>query len=200
MKKNLYIGLTGGIGSGKSAVSRYLTGLGENVICADHAARQVVQPGEPGCLAIRRAFGDDFFVNDTLDRKKLAAHVFCDKKRLDLLNQLLHPLIVAYIFKQAAYLNGRVFIDAALLIQAGMHEKTDYVWLVVADMETRIQRVMDRDGLSRAQVTQRIGHQMCDEAMMAYADEVIDNSARLQDLHQKIDRLLSKPEYSEVRL
>ena len=193
---SIVIGITGGIGSGKSAVSNYLIKRGEHVICADKAARQVVRQGEKGSIAIRNAFGDEFFYNNgALKRKKLAEHVFSDKEKLNALNALLHPLINEYIWGEADIYKGRVFIDAALLIQTGMHKKVDYVWLVTADIQKRIERVMIRDGLNHIEVKKRIDNQMSDQEMMKYADEIIDNSDGIDGLQKKIEGLLNTSKY-----
>lgn len=197
MKETILIGITGGIGSGKSIISGYLSSLGEHVISADDAARRVVYPGETGNKLIRKEFGDGYFFEDgTLDRKKLADDVFYDKEKLLRLNSLLHPLILEYIYSEAKALTGRVFIEAPLLIQAGMHESVDYVWLVTADAAKRIERVVERDGAQTGDVIRRMESQMSDEEMAAYADEVIENNGEPEEIYRKIDRLLKKPEYS----
>jgi dephospho-CoA kinase len=185
------IGITGGIGAGKSEVTAYLRSLGEYVICADEVAKQIVLPGEEGAAALRRVFGDSFFLEDgSLDRKKLAAEVFSDEQRLKQLNDTLHPLILKRIESLAESQYGRVFIDAALLIQTGMHNTVDDIWLVVAGLNTRIDRVVKRDGLSAAEVEYRIKSQISDEQMAKYADEIIQNDGSLSDLKRKVDELI----------
>ncbi len=194
---NMLIGITGGIGSGKSAVTEYLRARGEAVICADETAKEVVQPGQPGAAALRQHFGDDYFLPDgELNRKKLAAYVFGDPERVTKLNGLLHPIIISAMFEQAKQLGGRVFLDAALLIQSGMDRKVDYVWLVVADTQTRISRVIRRDAVTREEVQRRIQNQMSDKDMRQYADEVIENNGSVEELHKKIDLILSKSNYT----
>lgn len=198
---NMLIGITGGIGSGKSAVSSYLESLGEIVLCADKMAREVVLPGKEGNLAIHDAFGDSFFFEDgTLNRKKLARDVFSDSVKLKRLNDILHPIIISAMFKKASTMDGRVFMDVALLIQSSMHLKMDFVWLVIADIETRIARVMKRDNATYEQVKLRMKHQMSDEDMKKYADEVIDNNKTLSNVYDQIDSILKKESYSEVNI
>ncbi len=193
MIKQILIGITGGIGSGKSLVSDYLKSRGEYVISADEVAREAVLPGETGNELIRKEFGVSYFNDDgTLNRKKLAAFVFDDSEKLSMLNGILHPVIIDRIYKKAKSAGGRVFIEAPLLIQSGMHKAMDHVWLVTADKEARIKRVMNRDGDDRASVERRIANQMSDCDMAGYADEVIDNSASIEALHEKIDALLKK--------
>ena len=150
-------------------------------------------PGEEGADALRRVFGSSFFLDDgSLDRKKLADEVFSNDDRLELLNKTLHPLILQRIEQYAQQGQGCVFIDAALLIQTGMHKSVDVVWLVVANKNTRIARVVKRDGLSAAEVERRIGSQISDDEMSAYADEIIQNDGSLFDLKERVDELLKK--------
>lgn len=186
------IGITGGIGSGKSEVTNYLRSLGEYVICADEVSKQIVMPGEEGALALRRVFGDGFFLEDgSLNRKKLAAEVFSNDERLLALNETLHPLILGRIDYLAKQRQGRVFIDAALLIQTGMHKTVDIIWLVVAGLNTRIERVVKRDGLSAAEVESRIKSQISDEEMKPYADHIILNDGSVSALKKRVDELLN---------
>lgn len=197
--RRILIGITGGIGSGKSAVSEYLRQRGEHVICADEVAREVVLPGSRGAAALRAEFGGAYFLPDgTLDRAKLAQRVFEDRESLKRLNDILHPLIIQAVWDHTSHLEGRVFIDAALLIETGMHEKTDYVWVVTADSETRIRRVMLRDAAAREAVEKRMTSQMEDAKRIGFADEVIDNGGSIAELHRQIDALLQKREYNEV--
>lgn len=194
--KNIIIGITGGIGSGKSTVSNYLTSLGEKVICADAVSKQIVQHGQEGSLAIRREFGGEFFLaDDSLDRQKLAREVFSDKNKLARLNGILHPIIVRRMFEIANNYKGRIFLDAALLIQANMDEKTDFVWAVIAKQDIRIARVLKRDNFSYSEIKNRIDNQMTDKDMISYANEIVENNGDLNSLYSKIDILLKKPEY-----
>ena len=198
LKKHIVIGITGGIGSGKSTACRYLASRGEIVIDADEVAREIVRPGKSAHAAIFKEFGDEFFLSDkTLDRKKLASYVFKHEDRLISLNRLLHPLIVNRVFAEADQYPGRVFIEAPLLIQTDMHKKTDSVWLIVADLETRIRRVMMRDALTKKEVENRIKSQMSDEAMIPYANEVIENSRDDGSLFSTLDELMIKSKYLE---
>ena len=187
------IGITGGIGSGKSVVTAYLRSLGETVICADEVARQVSEPGQPGEAAIRRLFGDGFFLPDgMLDRNKLGAEVFADSKKRRILEEALHPLIIRRVMSQAQSARGRVFVDAALLIQTGLHKSMDAVWLITADHHIRLGRVMQRDGLDAQSVMQRMESQPDDKWLAGFADEIITNDDSRHALYQRIDTLLSK--------
>ena len=197
--KHRLIGITGGIGSGKSAVTAYLRQRGEHVICADEVAREVVQPGSRGAEALGVEFGNTYFLPDgTLNRAMLAQHVFGNAESVKRLNAILHPLITETIWEEASRAEGRVFIDAALLIETGMYQRVDYVWVLTADRETRILRVMDRDGTARDPIEKRMDSQMDDTQRMKVADEVINNSGDLAQLHEQIDHLLRKEAYNEV--
>lgn len=187
------IGITGGIGSGKSEVSNYLRKLGETVICADEIAREITKPGEEGEKILRRIFGESYFKNDgTLDRKALASLVFKDRKKRRLLNEALHPLIIKRIMKEADKIKGLVFIDAALLIQTGMHSMVDAVWLITASRQTRIKRIMQRDALDRNSVLLRLSAQENDRVLKRYADEIISNDGSKKELETKVNILLEK--------
>ncbi len=191
------IGITGGIGAGKSAVTEDLRARGEIVICADETAKAVVEPGQPGSSALREFYGASFFFPDgKLDRKKLAAYVFGKPDRVAQLNSLLHPIIISTMYENAEQYDRRVFLDAALLIQSGMNERVNYVWLVVADMETRISRVMNRDSARREEVLRRIQSQMSDDEMKRYADEVIENNGTIEELHRIVSGILGKSNYT----
>lgn len=196
----MIIGITGGIGSGKSEVTRYLRSLGEKVICADEVSRQVVEPGEPGEEAIMQAFGEKFFNTDgTLNRSMLASHVFADKVKTKKLNDVLHPIIIKRVNEMASQADGRVFLDVALLIQSGMHKTVNYVWLVTADLDTRIQRVIKRDNTDEQSVLRRIENQLSDSQMSDFADEIIENNSSLCELHKRIDELLGSLKEEETR-
>ncbi len=194
----MIIGITGGIGSGKSEVTNYLREKDEVVICADEVARQVVKPGEKGAESIRLFFGDSFFDNNgSLNRKKLADHVFGNSELTAKLNDILHPVIIESIFSKAREYTTRVFIDAALLIQSGMHMNVDYVWLVTSEEEKRIERVIKRDGTDRHSVMLRMNNQLNNSNMIPFANEVIENNGSISQLHEKIDKLLQKQIYKE---
>lgn len=187
----MIIGITGGIGSGKSEVTRYLRSLGEKVICADEVSRQVVEPGEPGAQAIKQAFGEEHFNSDgTLNRKSLASHVFADKSLTRKLNDILHPIIIKRISDLSSNSEGRVFLDVALLIQSGMHKTVDRLWLVTANLDTRIQRVQRRDKTDKQSVLRRIENQLSDLEMSNYADDIIENNGSIIELHNRIDELI----------
>jgi dephospho-CoA kinase len=178
----LLAGLTGGIASGKSTVSRQLAGLGCQLIDADVLAREVVAPGEPALAAIVEAFGREVLQPDgTLDRARVAAAIFADPARRKRLEAITHPAIgarrqVKLDQLAAGGFDGIVVQDAALLIEVGGHASVDRLVVVYADPAVQRERLMRRDGLDRAEAERRIASQMPLAEKAALAHYVIDNS------------------------
>lgn len=175
-------GLTGGIASGKSAVSRQLAELGCRLVDADVLAREVVAPGEPAWRAIVEAFGSDVARPDgQLDRKRLGALVFADPARRKVLEAITHPAIMA---RRRATLDawaaegfdGLVVLDIPLLIEIGAAADVDRVVLVYAEPEVQLTRLMGRDGFDRAEAARRVASQMPLVEKVRHAHFVIDNS------------------------
>jgi dephospho-CoA kinase len=178
----LLVGLTGGISSGKSTVSRQLAGLGCQVIDADVLAREVVAPGEAALAAIARAFGPEVLQADgRLDRARVAALVFADPAKRRELEGITHPAIAARRQARldalaASGFDGIVVQDAALLIEVGGHAGVDRLIVVYADPGVQLARLMRRDGLERAEAERRVASQMPLAEKAALAHYVIDNS------------------------
>ncbi|MBI4012531.1 MAG: dephospho-CoA kinase [Candidatus Rokubacteria bacterium] len=178
----LLVGLTGGIASGKSTVSRQLAELGCHVIDADVLAREVVAPGQPAWRAIVEAFGQEVLRPDgTLDRPRLAALVFADAEARRRLEAITHPAIQARRDAILAELaargfDGLVVQDAALLIEVGAARRVDRLVVVYADRAVQLERLMRRDGLDRAEAEQRVASQMPLAEKVKLAHYVIDSS------------------------
>ena len=187
-KENKYvIGLTGGIGAGKSTVSSVLEEYGATIIDADKLGHEVYEPGSEVNCAIRNMFGEDFFDEaGFLIRPKLGALVFSDASALQKLNSIVHPAIVKLAAERAARADGLVIMDAALLIEVGLHEICDEVWLVTVRDDVRIDRVMKRNGFTEQEVRDRINSQISDEERGRYASVVLDNSGGLPELREQI--------------
>ena len=192
------IGLTGGIGTGKSTVSAYLKEKGCVILDADKMSRQLTAPGGAALPEIRETFGNEVFFEDgTLDRKKLGNIVFNDKEKLKELEKLTTEKVVEQTvdglvrLRKAGY-SGIVIIDAPLLFECNMQVLTEESWLVTTDLEVRIERIMKRDGLDRQNILDRINNQMSDEEKRVIADYVIDNSGSLEHLYRQIDRLIER--------
>lgn len=188
----LRVGVTGGIGSGKSTVSRRLAELGAHVVDADVVAREVVEPGEPALGRIRQRFGDGVVRGDgSLDRGALAAIVFPDPVALDALNAITGPAIADRVAQQRASAPaGAVSVyDMPLLVERGLwvHEHLSIV--VEADVETRVRRLVEQRGLAEEDVRHRIAAQATDAQRRAAADVVLDNSGSPDDLVRAVDAL-----------
>jgi dephospho-CoA kinase len=186
----LRIGLTGGIGSGKSTVSALLAERGARVVDADVLAREVVEPGTPGLAAIAEAFGPGVLTPDgALDRPGLAAVVFTDPDARRTLDGIVHPLVRARAVELiAAMPAGAVVVqDIPLLVETGQADSFDLVLVVEADLETRVARLVAR-GVPERDARARIAAQATDEQRRAAADVVLDNSGTLEDLAAQVDR------------
>jgi dephospho-CoA kinase len=189
----LRVGLTGGIGSGKSTVSARLADLGAVVLDADKAARAVVEPGTPGLAAITEAFGAGVLAADgSLDRAKLAGIVFGDEAALGRLNAITHPLIHEHIrtAQEAAIRAGGddlvLVHDVALLAEWGRAKEFDLVIVVDVPAETQLERLTGPRGMAPDQARARIAAQATREQRLAVADIVIDNSGSREDLDRRV--------------
>ena len=192
----LRVGLTGGIGSGKSTVSARLAELGAVILDADKAARAVVEPGTPGLAAITAAFGDGVLAADgSLDRAKLAGIVFADEAALARLNAITHPLIHAWIAAaEQAAIRARgddvvLVHDVALLAEWGRAKEFDLVIVVDVPVETQLERLTGQRGMTEEQARARMAAQATREQRLAVADIVINNSGTREDLNRRVDEV-----------
>lgn len=191
------IGLTGGVGCGKSTVSSYLKELGIPIIDGDKLAREAVMPGSPAMKQMRDVFGDDIFAPDgTLDRLKTASLVFSDEKKRQQLNGIIHPFIwhrtQEELFKAQEQGKEIVVLDMPLLLEISWQLRVEEVWIVKVPLEEQIRRVMGRDGFTREQVMARIQKQMPTEHKVHYADVIIDNSHSIEDTHRQVREALDE--------
>ena len=187
------IGLTGGIGSGKSTATRYLRSLGAATFDADGISRALLDV-DGGCYdAVLSAFGEGVRRADgTIDRKALAGIVFSDEAALDQLNGIVHPAVCGKLLQNARSVlaerpDALVILDVPLLFECGLSRDTDENLLVYANDDVRIARVTARDGLTEAQVRARMDAQMPQEEKRRLADVVIDNSTTLSALYAQLD-------------
>ncbi|HYX30672.1 MAG TPA: dephospho-CoA kinase [Pyrinomonadaceae bacterium] len=188
----LKVGLTGSIAVGKSFVLRTLAELGCHVIDADEVAREVVAPGTPGLQMVRAAFGPDVLrVDGALDRAKLGAIVFADSDKRAHLNSILHPLIIATQDERLRTIalsdpNAIVVIDAALMIESGGYRRFDKLIVVHCRPELQLQRLRDRDHLSRQAAELRIAAQMTQDEKKRHGDFLIDTSNSFDDTRKQV--------------
>ena len=188
----LRVGLTGSIGVGKSFVTGVLAELGCHVLDADRTAREVVEPGSPGLLAVEKAFGSEVVRADgTLDRERLGSIIFADESRRVLLNSILHPFIIT---RQDGFLRGWeaedpqgiAVIDAALMIESGSYKRFDKLIVVHCDPDKQLERVMTRNNLTREAAEQRIRAQMSQVEKKKFADYLIDTSPGFEATRQRV--------------
>ncbi|MFD7182496.1 dephospho-CoA kinase [Streptomyces sp. NPDC059904] len=185
----LKVGLTGGIGAGKSEVSRLLVERGAVLIDADRIAREVVEPGTPGLTAVVEAFGSDVLAPDgSLDRPALGAIVFADADRLAVLNSIVHPLVGARSaeLEAAAAGDSVVVHDVPLLAENGLAPLYDVVVVVDASPETQLDRLVRLRGMSEEDARARMAAQATRDKRLEIADIVIDNDVPLGELHRRV--------------
>ncbi len=188
----LRVGLTGGIGAGKSEVSRRLAERGAVVIDADAVAREVVEPGSPGLAAVAEAFGPGVLKPDgSLDRPRLAEIVFADPASREKLNAIIHPLVGERMrdLGRGAAPDAIVVQDVPLLAENGLAHGYDAVIVVDVPPQLQLERLVRERGMSQGQARDRMAAQATREQRLAVADIVIDNSGPLADLDKRVDEV-----------
>ena len=190
----LVIGLTGGIGTGKSEVARILAELGAVVISADQIGHDAYSPGSEAWREVVEAFGTDILQpSGEIDRKRLGAIVFSDAQQLARLNSIMHPRMARMVVDRLERLRAEgvpvVVVEAAVLLEAGWDSLVDEVWVTDSPPEVVIQRVQARNGLGEAEVRKRISSQMPAAERRARATVVVDNSGDLAALQRTVRSL-----------
>ena len=190
----IVIGLTGGIGSGKSEVTRMLKDLGTEIIDADRVGHEAYLPNTETYDKLVAEFGDDILRTDgAIDRKKLGARIFAEPEARERLNAIVHPRMYTMIDERIQRLREQgataVVLDAAILIEAGWQSLVDEVWVVAASEEMVVQRIGQRNGLPAEQVRQRIRAQITSEERARHAAVVIDNSRGLDELSAQVQEV-----------
>jgi dephospho-CoA kinase len=187
------VGLTGGIGSGKSTVAERFVAAGAELIDADQVAREVVVPGKPAWKKILEHFGDGILDDEGfIDRPALGAIVFADPAKRALLNELTHPPVIESIADQLEMLtafDGVVVLDVPLLVEGGVDRGYDAIVVVAAKPETQLQRLLADRGMSEEEAHQRIAAQAPLEDKIAKATHVLWNEGTLEELRTEADRL-----------
>lgn len=192
------IGLTGGIGTGKSTVSEYLKKKGCIIIDADAISREITAPGGSALPELREAFGEEYFdAEGNLLRKKMAELVFSSKEK----KALLESIVTARVIEEANKIiydlreskkKGIALLDAPTLFETGADNLTDENWIVTADMNMRINRILQRDNTDIKSIEARIANQMDEAEKIKKSDEIIDNSRDLNFLYEQLDHLLER--------
>lgn len=196
MNQNKVIGLTGSIATGKSQVSKYLKDKGIKVVDADLIARDLVDiPIVKD--EIKKVFGENIYINENLDRKKLAEIVFSSDKKRNILNDIVHPHIYKIILEEIKNSKDLVFVDIPLFFEnEKVNEKFglkfDEIWLVYVDRETQIERLMKRDGISRDYAEKKINSQISVEEKRKKADVIIDNRFTVEETFMQVEENLKR--------
>lgn len=193
------IGITGGIGAGKSTVSSYIRDRGYEVVDADAISRSLTEKGSPVLSELVEAFGGEILTPDgALDRRKTAAIVFADPEKKARLERIITDRVLEIVTERAEAFrtkpSGTVFLDVPLLFETDAWKLCDEIWFVTARQETRIDRVMEREHCTREDVLARIASQMPEEEKRSRSDVVIDNSRGLEELLDQLDELLALAE------
>lgn len=191
------IGLTGGIGSGKSTVAQLLVQQGWVLVDADRIARDIVEPGQPALTELADAFGQDILLpNGSLDRGLLASRAFASREKTDLLNSITHPRIQEETQArfEAARQGGADFVvyDMPLLVDKGLHKDMDATIVVDVDVEERVRRLVEYRGLDEGDARRRIAAQIPDDVRRAAADFVIDNNGPREALDAQVAGVVEK--------
>jgi len=193
----LRLGLTGGIASGKSAVSAMLREMGFAVLDADALAHKLIEPGQAAYAEVLQEFGPS--ITDSsgrIDRSKLGAVVFADRAKLDRLNAIVHPRVAEVVLSQfeiwrRSGVRDAVFVEAALLFESGIHKKLNGLVVVWCKPEQQVERLLAR-GLSETEARRRIAAQLPVEEKLQQATEKIDCSGSLEETRRQVQALASK--------
>lgn len=194
----LKVGLTGGIGSGKTTAAARFASLGARVYHADEISRRALDPGAVCYDRVVSAFGQEILNEDqSINRRKLGEIVFNDHAKRTLLNDIIHPYVIHELFSRAEQdlandPAGIAVFEVPLLFESGMHERMDHNIVVTSTEENRVRRVMERDNLSREQVISRMRAQMPEEEKLLLADAVLENNGTEAELIAQVDQLFDK--------
>ena len=199
----LKVGLTGSIAVGKSFVCECFRELGCHVLDADRTAREVVEPGTVGLRQVVEQFGDSILDQaGSLDRKKLAGIVFKSNDKRQLLNSIIHPLVIEsqntwLAARESEDPSGIAIVDAALMIESGGYRRFDKLIVVWCQPDIQLSRLINRDGLSRSEAEDRIAAQMAQDEKKSYADYLIDTSNSFEDTSRQVAETFSSLKASQ---
>ncbi len=192
--KKLIIGITGGIGSGKSTVTEYYKSLGYFVLKADDIAKQVMVEDNEIIKNIKKEFGENSYIDGKLNTKYLAEKAFSHTAKVAKLNKIVHPKTIAKIKEEAKKLFKKkniVIVEAAILFEAHWEDIFDYIILITSDENKRITRVLERDHVSIQEIKSRMMHQLQDKDKKGKSDFVIENNDTIESLKEKAKFVIS---------
>lgn len=194
LNKKLKIAVTGGIGSGKSLVCRYFESCGYLIINADLIAKNIMQNDESVKAKLIKNFGKEVFTGNSINKELLSQLIFSDKKNLEKVNSIVHPVTIKKINEIAEnelLLKNIVFVESALIFESKREKYFDYILLITSSIENRIKRISQRDNLDTKEIMSRINSQLPDEDKRKKAHFVIDNDSSVEDLYDKAKLFLS---------
>ncbi|MGV0978220.1 dephospho-CoA kinase [Empedobacter falsenii] len=195
MKNNqpFVAGITGGIGSGKSTAAKFFEELGIPVYNSDTRAKTIQNENSEVKVKIIASFGEEAYNENGLNKPFMSKQVFQNNEKLKLLNSIVHPAVFQdFEDWKKAQKSDIVMKEAAILIESGSYKDCDVVISVVVDIETRIARTIERDGLSREEILARINNQISDEERIAKSDFIIDNNGDLAHLKNEVEQTFIK--------
>jgi dephospho-CoA kinase len=200
----LLVGLTGGIGSGKSTFAALLAERGAQVIDADVLGHDALRPGQPAWHSVVDQFGDEILVPGemTIDRKRLAEIVFAEERKRAALNAIVHPEIfrrMADAIDRLRNTDSIVVIDAALVFETGLADSCDVIVVVASEREVRSERLQRSRGMTLEQIIARMASQADPEELVAKADILVENDGYLEDLAREADRVWAELEARNAR-
>ncbi|WP_330924210.1 dephospho-CoA kinase [Candidatus Sororendozoicomonas aggregata] len=189
-KRHFVVGVTGGIGSGKTAVTNYLASLGVTIVDADIAARAIVEPGQPALDNIASHYGAGILLeNGNLNRRKLREIIFDNPAEKQWLEQLLHPEINALLRQQLADATSPyVVLVSPLLTETGQHTLCDHILVIDTPEHVQVDRTVARDSTTEEQALKIINSQIQREKRLSFADTIVDNSGSLSELHDTLEQ------------
>lgn len=194
MKQNkIVLGVCGGSGSGKTHICEILSSLGAYIIDGDKIARLIMEKGSPALLKVRELLGDKYITErGDLNRPLLSADVFKNPEKLKILNSITHPLILSYIKKEIENSEDKIVVlDGALVHKAPFCDLCTHILFVKSDFKERVERIMERDGISRERATERISAQSSDGEYEAACDFVISGTLLSEQQKELLQKILS---------
>ncbi len=192
--KKIKIGITGGIGSGKSIFCKIAESKGYPVIVADEVAKKLLGENEEIKKQIVEAFGSEAYINDEPNKKFLADNVFSKPDKLVQINSIIHPKtlqIIEELMNEYLKTNNLVFVESAIIVEIGIEEMFDYIVLITSEDQKRIERVQKRSSLTSEEIQKRIDSQLKDESKKQFADFTIDNNSTEEKFIEKCEFIIT---------